>query len=655
MAINPLNNHYAMENPASVYDEEAMTALELAGRTTAKVNEVVAAQNALETRTQKKLDEQDDSLVQMKYQTIPQEVAAEVQQRIKSGEFDDEINTYLGGLNERVDNLLGLVHSGSTSGDAELIDIRTSTDGQTYTNAGQAVRAQVDELRKYSEQPNLIDLKNLAFGYIKQDGGVTGSHMPYFEMHTVDYIPVDPLKWYHFSLNPTGALTGDPWVSFTMYNGSKTLLNRVVFNTENAKVRFTEHNANTAYIRVSWRSHMCARPKLIEGAFKSIADTESRTHLTESDFCMSGFITADGAFTPPNYETFPSVPGFHQKERLSNFLPVEPGQTYVVYNVSHGFLWAGICFYNTEGRFVSPRITNTNAVFTVTAPANAAYMCATARTYDMDCFGVFNVNDKSSLHQYYKRVSGEIGGSLFVKSIAHRGYSGVAPENTLHAYRMAKYAGFDYAECDVLFTSDNVAVLLHDSTVDRTSDGTGAISGLSWETVSTLDFGSWFGETFTKTRIPSFEQFIALCRNIGLKPYIEVKGSLNNSQLGQLCDIVKQHNMTKQATWISFTASNLEYIKNVFPEARLGVTCDNVTSANINNAKALQTGKNEVFINSGSWTDAEVNLCMDAGLPLEVWTVDSVETIETLPSYISGVTSNTERAGNVLYKKYMGG
>lgn len=68
-----------------------------------------------------------------------------------------------------------------------------------------------------------------------------------------------------------------------------------------------------------------------------------------------------------------------------------------------------------------------------------------------------------------------------VKAINHRGYSAIAPENTIPAYIMSKKMGFTYVECDVSFTSDGVAVLLHDNTIDRTSDGSGAISGLTYE------------------------------------------------------------------------------------------------------------------------------------------------------------------------------
>ena len=105
-----------------------------------------------------------------------------------------------------------------------------------------------------------------------------------------------------------------------------------------------------------------------------------------------------------------------------------------------------------------------------------------------------------------------------VRTIAHRGYSAVAPENTIPAYILAKQMGYKYVECDVSFTSDNVAVLLHDSTIDRTSNGTGSIADMPYEQAAQYDYGSWKSSEYTGTTIPTFEEFIMLCKKIGLHP-----------------------------------------------------------------------------------------------------------------------------------------
>lgn len=140
--IEKMNTHYSMTNPASIYDEEALTALELAGRTTAKVNECVEKCNETETETREHLASQDlliENRMDAQDEAIPVNVTNEVQKQINDGTFDKAIDKYAGNLENRVDNLLGSVTSGSTTMDAEIIDGRTG-EKETYANLGNAVR-----------------------------------------------------------------------------------------------------------------------------------------------------------------------------------------------------------------------------------------------------------------------------------------------------------------------------------------------------------------------------------------------------------------------------------------------------------------------------------------------------------------------------------
>ena len=101
------------------------------------------------------------------------------------------------------------------------------------------------------------------------------------------------------------------------------------------------------------------------------------------------------------------------------------------------------------------------------------------------------------------------GGAVVV---AHRGYSAVAPENTLAAFRAAIEAGAPAAECDVYCTSDGHVVLLHDNTVDRTTDGTGPITGMTLEQVKQLDAGSWKGEQYKGEPVPTLAETLELVK-----------------------------------------------------------------------------------------------------------------------------------------------
>lgn len=159
-----------MTNPASVYDEESLTALELAGRTTAKVNEVVDAQNQLKSDTEKhlseqdstideRLSEQDSNIENIRTVTVPEDVNKEVQKQIDNGTFDKKIEQCIGDLDERVDNLLGAVSEGSTTLDAEVLDIRVGANNKTYNTAGESVRTQLGELYE-NNSPSICETWN---------------------------------------------------------------------------------------------------------------------------------------------------------------------------------------------------------------------------------------------------------------------------------------------------------------------------------------------------------------------------------------------------------------------------------------------------------------------------------------------------------------
>lgn len=165
MSIKPFDTHYSFESPASVYDEEAMTALELAGRQGAKINEVIEDQNKLRTETEKHMADQQTYIEETRA-GVPAEVEAEVQRQIDNGTFDNAIDNYAGGIENRLDTLLGSVPVGSTTMDAEIIDARTGFDDVVYANLGKAIRTQV--FRHYRTLTGDVDLNTI----IEQDNYV---------------------------------------------------------------------------------------------------------------------------------------------------------------------------------------------------------------------------------------------------------------------------------------------------------------------------------------------------------------------------------------------------------------------------------------------------------------------------------------------------
>lgn len=238
-----------------------------------------------------------------------------------------------------------------------------------------------------------------------------------------------------------------------------------------------------------------------------------------------------------------------------------------------------------------------------------------------------------------------------IRSVNHRGYHTAAPENTLAAFRLSKKMGFDYVEADVSFTGDGYAVLLHDETVDRTSNGTGSIGELTLEYVRSLDFGSWKSQDYAGERIPTFEEFLALCRRLGLHPYIEIKPPVTQAQVEGLVAVVKRYGMADKVTWITAAGTEyLGYVQNAHSGARLGLVCERVTETAVTAVMDLKKECNGVFLDtiSTNLTEEMVQLCAEKEIPVEVWDLWSEEQVLAADSYISGFTTDAVIAGEVL-------
>ena len=97
-----------------------------------------------------------------------------------------------------------------------------------------------------------------------------------------------------------------------------------------------------------------------------------------------------------------------------------------------------------------------------------------------------------------------------IMNIAHRGASGYAPENTLAAFDKAVEMQADYIEIDVQLSKDDLPVVIHDDTLDRTTNGTGNISAYTLQELKSLDAGSWFDKKYAGEKIPSLNEVLEM-------------------------------------------------------------------------------------------------------------------------------------------------
>ena len=107
--------------------------------------------------------------------------------------------------------------------------------------------------------------------------------------------------------------------------------------------------------------------------------------------------------------------------------------------------------------------------------------------------------------------------------IGHRGAAAAAPENTLASIRKAKELGASWIEFDVKLTRDGQAILFHDDRLERTTDGRGAVAATTLAEIKRLDAGSWFGPAFRGEPVPTFDEALMLCAELGLGINVEIK------------------------------------------------------------------------------------------------------------------------------------
>jgi glycerophosphoryl diester phosphodiesterase len=147
------------------------------------------------------------------------------------------------------------------------------------------------------------------------------------------------------------------------------------------------------------------------------------------------------------------------------------------------------------------------------------------------------------------------GQAAFIAS--HRGGAATAPENTLPAITAALTAGFDYVEVDVALTADRQPVLMHDKSVDRTTDGHGRLAALTLADVRALDAGSWFDPSYAGTPVPTLAEFLDALGATSGRAIVELKGEWDAAAVDAAVAEVATRGLEHRIVFASFDARTL--------------------------------------------------------------------------------------------------
>jgi glycerophosphoryl diester phosphodiesterase len=205
--------------------------------------------------------------------------------------------------------------------------------------------------------------------------------------------------------------------------------------------------------------------------------------------------------------------------------------------------------------------------------------------------------------------------------IAHRGASGRAPENTHAAFAAALALGADAIELDCQLSADGELVVIHDETLERTTDGSGAVGDRTAAELARLDAGSWFDPAYRGERIPRLADVLEQVRD-RVTLNVEIKSARDLGRIeSKLAALVTEARAT---AWVVFSSFHWEMIRNMraaAPWARLGVLCDEDPRPR-GIALALELGA-EAIVPGRRWVDRRVvEEAHDRGLDVWVWTVN---------------------------------
>ena len=217
-----------------------------------------------------------------------------------------------------------------------------------------------------------------------------------------------------------------------------------------------------------------------------------------------------------------------------------------------------------------------------------------------------------------------------MKIIAHRGARASEPENTVRAMNKAFECGADAVEVDLRFTCDHKLVVIHDDTLERTTNGTGKVSDMTIEQLRALDAGK--GE-----RIPELSEALSVAKRYSRPLVIELK---EEGMEWQVLEEVTEAGLGDKVTISSFIHTSLRNLKEKAPEIKTGVI---IASVPMNPVRLVQDAKADVIFAKYSRITREfIDACVGyEGIEVYLWTVNTIDDLNNAISYgVDGVVTD---------------
>ena len=234
------------------------------------------------------------------------------------------------------------------------------------------------------------------------------------------------------------------------------------------------------------------------------------------------------------------------------------------------------------------------------------------------------------MHKYFIRV-------------AHRGASGLAPENTLAAFAKAVAIGVDAVELDVHATRDGHVVAIHDSTLDRTTDATGKVSELTLAELRKADAGMWFGDEFAGQSIPTLAESLSLLKGQAVT-VVEIK---QQHIAREVVRTIEDAGAVDDVVVISFHPQTIRDVRAASPFIPTGLLVkadpgEDPYAQGVELAhRTAELGAGMLSLSHTAVTPGLARALRERGISLSTWTVDDVDRMRyLLDCGVGAITSN---------------
>jgi glycerophosphoryl diester phosphodiesterase len=211
--------------------------------------------------------------------------------------------------------------------------------------------------------------------------------------------------------------------------------------------------------------------------------------------------------------------------------------------------------------------------------------------------------------------------------VAHRGFSGHAPENTMAAFKLALSKPYvHWIELDVHLSSDDVPVVIHDSTLKRTTNGYGNVRDRTAEQLGKLDAGSWYNKSFSSEGVPTLDQVLVLAAgrcylNVELKGYDHADALDQRKLARRTVDAIRARGMAPDTIITSFRPELLQAVREYDPTMRIGLIIDDSPADLVHRLLAL--GATTLSIGHRHLSKRLLQETARAGIGVMAWTINS--------------------------------